>query len=165
MTNNQKAEALRKFSVYPFSSDEVFQQGLIRILEHDDSAQVISEQGRSELELRTQLFYFNRQTGCDLSLEDVRSLTSRLSLLPSSMLESPPFTSPTHGYGHLPPPVELQAESSEAPPRVLTFVELKDLIESGNAENIPYNKHIPDQINVCDLLLSGLECILIGGIG
>lgn len=74
---------LRKFSDYPFSSDEVFQvraislfldaeldarsgsletilqQGLIRILEHA-SAQSVSEQEILDLKLKTQLFYFNR---------------------------------------------------------------------------------------------------------
>ena len=37
----------------------ILQQGLIGILEHA-SAQSISEQERSDLQLRTQLFYFNR---------------------------------------------------------------------------------------------------------
>lgn len=83
MSIAEKDEVLRKFSDYPFSSDEVFQvraislfldaeldarsgsletilqQGLIRILEHA-SAQSVSEQEILDLKLKTQLFYFNR---------------------------------------------------------------------------------------------------------
>ncbi|KIM64666.1 hypothetical protein SCLCIDRAFT_1213179 [Scleroderma citrinum Foug A] len=142
MWNAEKDEALRKFSEYPFSSDEVFQQGLIGILEHA-SAQSISEQERSDLQLRTQLFYFNRQTECDLSLDDVRSLTTEISLPSNSM--PGPFTPSTREDPEFPPQINEDAQ----PPRVLNFVELKALIESGNTENIPHNKHIPDQVNEC----------------
>ena len=33
--------------------------------------------------------------------------------------------------------------------RVLTFAELKELIESGNVDKIPNNKIIPETLNVC----------------
>lgn len=32
--------------------------------------------------------------------------------------------------------------------RVLSFAELKELIESGRVDQIPNNKHIPDKLNV-----------------
>ena len=36
--------------------------------------------------------------------------------------------------------------------RVLTFTELKELIESGNVDKIPNNKIIPETLNVCFFL-------------
>jgi hypothetical protein len=37
--------------------------------------------------------------------------------------------------------------------RVLTFAELKELIETGNVDKIPNNKVIPEGLNVCVLLM------------
>ena len=57
-----------------------------------------------------------------------------------------PSTPSTREDPEFPPQINEDAQ----PPRVLNFVELKALIESGNTENIPHNKHIPDQVNVRD---------------
>ncbi|KAI6002036.1 hypothetical protein EDD15DRAFT_1574274 [Pisolithus albus] len=131
-TQAAKEQALREFFEYPFTSDEVFQQGLIRILH--SSLRPASEEEKSEITLKTQLFYFNRQTGHNLTVEDVEG--SRLAA---------PVLPPT-----LDQPVELpETQAQDNSPHVLSFAELKDLIESGNTENIPHNKHIPDQLNEC----------------
>lgn len=53
--------------------------------------------------------------------------------------------------------VELaQNQATQPPPeseenRVLSFAELKELIESGNVDKIPNNKIIPEAINVSNL--------------
>ncbi|KAI6015267.1 hypothetical protein F5J12DRAFT_817002 [Pisolithus orientalis] len=132
-TGAAKEQALREFSQYPFTSDEVFQHGLIQILAHS-STQSTSEEERSELALKTQLFYFNRQTGRNLTLEDVKRFPLATSDLHPSVDQS----------------VELlETQPLDKSPRILSFAELKDLIESGNTEKIPHNKHIPDQLNDC----------------
>ena len=88
-----------------------------------------------------------RQTGSNLSLEDVRSLTTG----------SPPSTpgdNPLCVTGSQIQSPEASPQTTEdTRPHVLTFVELKALIESGNTENIPHNKHIPDRVNVRDDLV------------
>ena len=40
-----------------------------------------------------------------------------------------------------------EVEESEA--RTLTFTELKELIESGKTDQIPNNRHIPNDLHVC----------------
>ncbi|KAI6041561.1 hypothetical protein EDC04DRAFT_2668748 [Pisolithus marmoratus] len=130
-TQAAKEQALCEFAEYPFTSDEIFQQGLIQILAHS-SSQSTSEEEQSEMTLKTQLFYFNRQMGRDLTLEDVKGF---------------PLTTPDL-HPTVPQPVELlETQPQDHSPRILSFAELKDLIESGNTENVPHNKHIPDQLN------------------
>ncbi|KAI6128157.1 hypothetical protein EDD16DRAFT_1549717 [Pisolithus croceorrhizus] len=132
-TQAAKEQALREFYEYPFTSDEVFQQGLIQVLLHS-SPRPTSEEEKSEIRLKTQLFYFNRQTGRNLALEDVKGFPLATPDLPPAVDES----------------VELpEIQGQDKSPRVLSFAELKDLIESGDTENIPHNKHIPDQLNEC----------------
>lgn len=49
----------------------------------------------------------------------------------------------------------------EEEPRVLTFTELKELIETGRLDQIPNNKVIPDALNVnCQYLLEYLTANL-----
>lgn len=49
--------------------------------------------------------------------------------------------------------------SSPDESRILTFSEIKALIEQGKIDQIPNNEHIPDAINVCgrELLLANLH--------
>ncbi|KAI6132947.1 hypothetical protein EV401DRAFT_1915116 [Pisolithus croceorrhizus] len=132
-TQAAKEQALREFSEYPFTSDEVFQQGLIQVLLHS-SPRPTSEEEKSEITLKTQLFYFNRQTEHNLTLEDVEGFPLATPDLPPAVDQS----------------VELpETQAQDKSPRVLSFAELKDLIESGDTENIPHNKHIADQLNEC----------------
>lgn len=45
--------------------------------------------------------------------------------------------------------------------RVLTFAELKELIEQGKTDQIPNNRHIPDNINVSiNLKVTSARCIV-----
>lgn len=126
-----KEAALRSFFTFPFSSDEVYQQGLADLLAHGAlSGKTDAE--RVEAILRTQLFYFNRVTGQNLTVEDVRSH--------QNAVDSQNLTVPMD----LSPPSS-NAEDGET--RLLTFAELTMLIEQGKTDDIPNNKVIPDTLN------------------
>jgi hypothetical protein len=47
------------------------------------------------------------------------------------------------------------SETAPEESRILTFAEIKDLIEQGKTDQIPNNKYIPNVISVCD---GGLSC-------
>lgn len=113
----------------------------------------MSDSEKSELILKTKVFYFNRcvtlitllareavaslswvsVTGHNISLEGVQAgFTADLNCFPvQSGNECNQTTGTEHG--------EM---------RVLTFAELKSLIEQGRTDNIPNNKIIPDTLNV-----------------
>jgi hypothetical protein len=59
----------------------------------------------------------------------------------------------------------LPSDASRSEPRVLTFTELKDLIEQGKTDQIPNNRVIPVGLNVCIVqTLYGIEdanCVII----
>ncbi|KAG1903580.1 uncharacterized protein F5891DRAFT_946917, partial [Suillus fuscotomentosus] len=123
--------ALRSFFTFPFSSDEVYQQGLADLLAHGAlSGKTDSE--RVEIILRTQLFYFNRVAGQNLTVEDVRSHQNTMDIqnLTVTMDLSPP-----------------SSDSGDGETRMLTFAELTMLIQQGKTDNIPNNKVIPETLN------------------
>ncbi|KAG0699065.1 hypothetical protein DFH29DRAFT_938296 [Suillus ampliporus] len=126
-----KENALRRFFSFPFSSDEVYQQGLVDLLAHD-ALSGRSESEKAEVILRTQLFYFNRVTNQDLTAEDVRFHQDTVDS--QNFTENMDLSPPSSNY-----------QDSEA--RLLTFVELTALIEQGKTDNIPNNKVIPDTLN------------------
>ncbi|KIK44742.1 hypothetical protein CY34DRAFT_603956 [Suillus luteus UH-Slu-Lm8-n1] len=126
-----KDTALQSFFAFPFTSDEVYQQGLADVLAHGAlSGKTDAE--KAETILRTQLFYFNRVAGQNLTVEDVRSHQNTVdSQNPIGALDlSPPSANPG---------------DSEA--RLLTFAELTLLIQQGKTDNIPNNKVIPETLN------------------
>ncbi|KAG2159443.1 uncharacterized protein EDB93DRAFT_1075020, partial [Suillus bovinus] len=126
-----KETALRSFFTFPFSSDEVYQQGLADLLAHSAlSGKTDAE--RVETILRTQLFYFNRVAGQNLTVEDVRSH--------QNTVNSQNLTATTD----LSPP---SSNSRDGETRLLTFAELTMLIEQGKTDNIPNNKVIPEMLN------------------
>ncbi|KAF9242265.1 hypothetical protein BU15DRAFT_72801 [Melanogaster broomeanus] len=122
------AAVLKQFHSYPFSSDEVFQQGLSGILAHESTSNMPDDE-RSELILKTQVFYFNRVADHAISLEDVQAHYTGLD------------DSPQSESGHTSSQLEHEVT------RTLTFAELKCLIEQGTTEDIPNNKAIPDTLN------------------
>ncbi|KAN0094857.1 hypothetical protein V8E55_003144 [Tylopilus felleus] len=133
---------LDRFHSFPFSSDEAFQEGLSGILAHSLMHQMTDNE-RSELVLKTKVFYFNRRhlikvrasvTGHNLSLEDVQDgYTADLNRFPVPQSGNE-FSQTCSG-----------AEREEM--RVLTFAELKSLIEQGKTDDIPNNKLIPNVLN------------------
>ncbi|KAG2347048.1 hypothetical protein BDR05DRAFT_877201, partial [Suillus weaverae] len=122
---------LRSFLTFPFSSDEVYQQGLADLLAHGALAGKTDVE-RVEIILRTQLFYFNRVAGQNLTVEDVRSH--------QNTVDSQNLT----GTVDLSP---LSSKYGDGETRLLTFAELTMLIEQGKTDNIPNNKVIPEMLN------------------
>ena len=59
------------------------------------------------------------------------------------------------------PDYSLSSTTPAAEGRVLSFAELKELIEQGKTDQIPNNEHIPDDLNVrCELLHAFCSSIL-----
>jgi len=123
-----KETGLRSFFSFPFSSDEVYQQGLADLFSRDVLSRR-SEVEKAEIVLQTQLFYFNRVTGQNLTAEDVRSHQDRTD--PQNLTETAPSSS----------------SRQDRENRPLTFAELKTLIEEGKTDSIPNNKVIPATLN------------------
>ncbi|KIK96181.1 hypothetical protein PAXRUDRAFT_826232 [Paxillus rubicundulus Ve08.2h10] len=131
MLEHHDHAVLNQFYSYPFSSDEVFQQGLSGILAHTSMNEVLGTE-RSDLILKTQVFYFNRATGHNLNLEDLQAHYT--ADLDRSLPRGNQYTRASSETQH-----------GEAPN--LTFAELKSMIEQGKTDNIPNNKIIPDTLN------------------
>ncbi|KAF8553489.1 hypothetical protein OG21DRAFT_1523105 [Imleria badia] len=125
--DERQQRVLDQFHSFPFSSDETFQQGLSGILAHQSTNQM-GDNERSELILKTKVFYFNR-----ISHEDVQDCYTA------------DFDRFHAQSGNECSQTSLGTDRGEM--RVLTFVELKSLIEQGKTDNIPNNKIIPDILN------------------
>ncbi|KIM71172.1 hypothetical protein PILCRDRAFT_83051 [Piloderma croceum F 1598] len=110
-------DVVKLFRDYPFSTDEMYQQGLASIVA-DGVLEGKTETEKEVILRKTELFYFNRITGHALTLENI--------------CETDPTTT---------------SASAADESRTLTFAELKDLIEEGKTDQIPNNKYIPEAIN------------------
>lgn len=130
-TTSGEETALHSFFTFPFSSDEVYQQGLADLLAHGALGGKPDVE-RVEIILRTQLFYFNRVAGQNLTVEDVRSHQNTVDS--QNLTETIDLSPLSSNYG-----------DGEA--RLLTFAELTMLIEQGKTDNIPNNKVIPEMLN------------------
>ncbi|KAF7969662.1 hypothetical protein HWV62_26709 [Athelia sp. TMB] len=120
------SDAIQAFRLYPFSTDEAFQEGLASLLTGGVLADKTDDE--KEMILKTaEVFYFNRVTGHTLSVEDIPA-TEPSPLMGSSVSED----------------VALEGDGES---RTLTFAELKDLIEQGKTDDIPNNRIIPEAIN------------------
>ncbi|KAG1743737.1 uncharacterized protein EDB91DRAFT_224783 [Suillus paluster] len=128
---NKTSGALRSFFSFPFSSDEVYQQGLADLHAHD-ALSGRTEGEKAEVILRTQLFYFNRVTGQDVTAEDVRF--HRDTANSQNFTENMDISRPSSKY-------------QDGETHLLTFAELTSLIEQGKTDSIPNNKVIPDTLN------------------
>ncbi|KDR77108.1 hypothetical protein GALMADRAFT_246301 [Galerina marginata CBS 339.88] len=119
-----QADILKTYASYPFDSDETYQQGLASIL--GGTAFDINSplEVQEETKRRTRVFYFNKITGNSITAEEARDYELSLQNTPQ----------------------EPSNAGDEA--RVLTFSELKELIETGNVDKIPNNKIIPEGLNV-----------------
>ncbi|KAK0469072.1 uncharacterized protein EV420DRAFT_1492339 [Desarmillaria tabescens] len=117
-----QAAILQQFLEYPFETDETYQQGLAGILATDPSDAVL---------LNTRVFYFNRLTGSSITVADVLAYRER----PTPVSESAPTSNPP----------STASESEE--PKILTFAQLKELIEAGKLDEIPNNKTISGELN------------------
>ncbi|KAF8895873.1 hypothetical protein CPB84DRAFT_1244280 [Gymnopilus junonius] len=116
-------DALKAYGSYPFSSDETYQQGVASLFAGGAVDPNAPAEVHEDVKRRTRVFYFNKITGNSITAEEVCDYEL---LLQQSLVERKP------------------AEDKD---RVLTFAELKELIESGNVDKIPNNKVIPDVLN------------------
>ncbi|KAF8960932.1 hypothetical protein BDZ97DRAFT_1277065 [Flammula alnicola] len=122
-----KADALKAYESYPFASDETYQQGLASILTGGTLDPNSSLEVHEEMVRRTRVFYFNKITGNTITMDE--ALDYENSLRQSSARR------------------DEAAASADDENRVLTFAELKELIETGNVDKIPNNKVIPEGLN------------------
>ncbi|KAH8077719.1 hypothetical protein BXZ70DRAFT_902133, partial [Cristinia sonorae] len=118
------------FLEFPFDADESYQQGLSGIIANG-ALEGKTDADREAILLRSRLFYYNRLTGGSLTPEDVQEYRK----------SHPPTTT----FGLENNASELQSET--VPPRTLSFAELKALIESGRTDQIPNNRHIPNDLH------------------
>jgi len=121
-SDNGIAEAYKTF---PFATDQEYQMGLQNILSSDAFNSKPNPEKENTLRL-SRVFYFNKATGNSIALEDALNF------------ESP--ASPVGGG-------EQQQLVVEGEGRILTFAELKALIEQGKTDGIPNNKAIPNVLN------------------
>ncbi|CDO76838.1 hypothetical protein BN946_scf185033.g35 [Trametes cinnabarina] len=125
-----------QFAAYPFATDEEFQQGLAGILA-SGALEGKSEEERAEILLRSEVFYFNRRTGSSLTMEDARrarQLNLREAVPPHDRVTVNPSTTAT-------------LNGREEEPQMLSFAQLKALIEQGRTDEIPNNKVIPNVLS------------------
>ncbi|KAF9523814.1 hypothetical protein CPB83DRAFT_723735, partial [Crepidotus variabilis] len=115
---------LDDFLAYRFDTDEAFQQGLSSILGARAVEINSPDEFEAEMILRAKIFYFNKTTGRNIDMNEVKDLVDK-------------------GAIH-------QASVKNDDTRVLTFAELRELIESGKTDQIPNNKVIPDRLNALE---------------
>ncbi|KAF9453314.1 hypothetical protein P691DRAFT_771494 [Macrolepiota fuliginosa MF-IS2] len=131
---------LDEYNAYPFDTDQIYQQGLASILANGALANSPSTEEQEEILRRTRVFYFNKTTGNSITLDEARAHEQSLQQRTSQPLAPNPIS----------PETELEtgpATAQPEEPRVLTFAELKDLIEARRIDQIPNNKIISSALN------------------
>ncbi|KAG6380083.1 hypothetical protein JVT61DRAFT_8165 [Boletus reticuloceps] len=121
----------------------------------------MSDSQKSELILKTKIFYFNRcvtllsifAREAAISLNCASVTGHNISLEDGDTADLNRFR--IHS-GNECSQIPLGAEHGEM--RILTFVELKSLIEQGKTDNIPNNKIIPNISNVSSSCMSCTTC-------
>ncbi|KAF9484120.1 hypothetical protein BDN70DRAFT_850452 [Pholiota conissans] len=117
--------AVKAYGEYPFDEDESYQQGLASILKEGTIDSNASEEVKERIIRGTRVFYFNKITGHAVTMDEARDYEIHIGV--------------STGPGS---PVNANDEN-----RVLSFAELKELIETGNVDKIPNNKIIPEGLN------------------
>ncbi|KAF4576283.1 hypothetical protein AB1N83_003074 [Pleurotus pulmonarius] len=120
---DELATALAAYSTYPFGTDEEFQLGL-NSLTAGGALVGKTDEEKADVVRLAQIFYFNRKTSNNITVDAVRNYEQAHAVKP---------------------PVTPGSDSNE--PRVLSFAELQELIQSGRVDEIPNNKIIPDTLN------------------
>ncbi|KAG5644015.1 hypothetical protein DXG03_009230 [Asterophora parasitica] len=87
---------------------------------------------KDEILRRMRVFYFNRVTGNNISMEEAREYELSLTGTHQDASSAQSSTEP---------------KDSADETRVLTFAELQELIEWGRVDQIPNNKVIPERLN------------------
>ncbi|KAI0634019.1 hypothetical protein C8Q77DRAFT_1217355 [Trametes polyzona] len=133
-------DALESFLRYSFATDEAYQQGLAGILA-GGVLEGKTEEEKAELFLRSEVFYFNRLTGSSLTIDEARRARQNVSSV--SVAEGTSSRSDNATTA----PAQSQSNGAEQEPQMLSFAQLKALIEQGRTDEIPNNKVIPDVLS------------------
>ncbi|KAI0350880.1 hypothetical protein OH77DRAFT_1430503 [Trametes cingulata] len=134
-TSDPSVSAVEQFAKYSFANDEEYQKGITGIVA-SGALEGRSEEEKAEILLRSEVFYYNRLTGSSISLEDARTVrqpTEASAQDGASAVSSAPAASTNGG--------------SEQQPQMLSFAQLKALIEQGRTDEIPNNKVIPNVLS------------------
>lgn len=142
-------------------------QGIVHILTNDSIySNAISVADREEILRRTRVFYFNKYGGWPFYLFSTwtfflgvftyptiyRTSGNSITLDEAREYEASSQEGPTPKSSTTVVPLPTSSSSdqlnNEEEPRILTFAELKDLIETGQLDQIPNNKVIPGGLNV-----------------
>ncbi|KIM33832.1 hypothetical protein M408DRAFT_18832 [Serendipita vermifera MAFF 305830] len=109
--------ALDQLRAYDFEGDQDFKRGLQSILARTD----MDASAKEQLVLKAKLFFFTKKTGLTVTMEEY--LNSQKTNAPETNTEA-------------------QSATKE-----LSFAEIKHLIETNRADEIPNNKTIPDIVH------------------
>lgn len=138
--STEYSDPVHLFLEYPFSTDDVYQQGLSGIIE-SGALEGKSEEEKADILRRSQVYYFNRITGHAITVDDILAIEQTVG----------DSASPARGAASMPTyDTQLAQETRsrvESESRTLTFSELKILIEQGRIDQIPNNRLIPNEIN------------------
>ncbi|CCM05417.1 uncharacterized protein FIBRA_07634 [Fibroporia radiculosa] len=134
-STNDLTDSVAEFFSYPFSTDVTYQQGLANIM---NSLEGKSDDEKADILRRSKVYYFNHITGYSITVDDVsqkdRSMTDGNNVALQGGSES--IRAPASND------IDMDNE-----PRILTFAELKALIEQGKTDQIPNNRIIPSELN------------------
>ncbi|KAF8153017.1 hypothetical protein B0H34DRAFT_721842 [Crassisporium funariophilum] len=130
-THSNPSNVVEAYGSYPFDSDETYQQGLASILAGGALNISSSSEVQEEMLRQTRVFYFNKITGSVITMDEARACDQK------------------HAGNALPMSTGASQDiNGDDETRVLTFAELKEMIETGNVDKIPNNKIIPEGLNV-----------------
>ncbi|KAF7319557.1 hypothetical protein HMN09_00295300 [Mycena chlorophos] len=140
--------ALEQYASFPFDDDDEYQNGLDSLIAGGVLDNNPPEDIKQEILRRTRVFYFNQVTNQELSLDAVREYELAHAAVPAA----PPRPEPEpEAPAPVPPPTAIpngaMTDASDSEPVVLSFAQLKALIEAGKEDEIPNNKVIPDGLN------------------
>ncbi|KAI0824553.1 hypothetical protein BC628DRAFT_1378319 [Trametes gibbosa] len=126
-----------QFVTYPFTTDETYQQGFAGIVT-SGALNEKTEEEKTEIMLRSEVFYFNRLVGSSLTIDDARRARQARTVPQYSSTESISTAAA----------VEVALADSDQPaPQMLSLAQLKALIEEGRTDEIPNNKVIPNVLS------------------
>ncbi|THV02178.1 hypothetical protein K435DRAFT_717444 [Dendrothele bispora CBS 962.96] len=152
-------DPLSQYASYPFDTDDSFKQGLTDILSSNPRFAGTDAQPDESTLRQIKVFYFNRVTGNSLTVDEVNAHEKETKTNSSLEISSSP-NSATPQPSTLPMSLSSSITGSDSSnsavdatisspdePQILSFAQIKALIESGNLDQIPNNKKIPEDLN------------------
>ncbi|KAJ3557615.1 hypothetical protein NM688_g1379 [Phlebia brevispora] len=139
--SNVNGDLVSRFFSYPFDTDEVYQvlmkQGIAGIINNAGFSDRTESQ-QEHIILSSKVFYFNRISDQSITVEDVLRARN------AGQDSHAPRNEVTSQGADPSRPTE---DGGVAETRILSFAELKALIEQGKTDEIPNNRVIPDVLN------------------